>query len=104
MPMRWVFEPDDDGWNDFALSEWELNAAGWSDVHTHTETNIVLSGELHVEAAGRTVIAQVGDVVTVPAGLTGRYWAPVHARMYSIYGPNPLGHPHSANGHYWHVQ
>ena len=25
----------------------------------------------------------------VPAGCTGRYWAPEYARMLAVYGPNP---------------
>ena len=50
---------------------------------------MVLEGELHVESGGVTVVASAGDTVTVPAGEVGRYWAPVHARMIAIYGPNP---------------
>jgi hypothetical protein len=104
MRMRWMVPPVDSGWDGFALSEWELTAAGWSDRHTHTETNLVVAGELHVECAGETVVARTGDTVTVPVGLVGRYWAPRYARMYSIYGPNPQGHPHTHDGEYWHVE
>jgi ethanolamine utilization protein EutQ (cupin superfamily) len=88
MRTRWVIPPREEGWPEFALSEWELTAAGWSDRHPHSETNVVLEGELHVESDGVTVVARVGDTVTVPAGAVGRYWAPVHARMIAIYGPN----------------
>ena len=89
MRTRWVIPPSEDGWGGFALSEWELTAAGWSDRHPHSETNVVLEGELHVESGGVTVVASAGDTVTVPAGEVGRYWAPVRARMIAIYGPNP---------------
>ena len=34
-----------------------------------------------------------GDLVRVPAGSIGRYWAPRHARMLGIYGPNPDAEP-----------
>ena len=102
MRSRWVLEPGAGAWDGFALSEWELTAAGWSDRHPHTETNTVLAGELHVESGGRTVVAGVGDTVTVPAGAVGRYWAPVHARMIAIYGANPLGEPSTDLG-YWEL-
>jgi ethanolamine utilization protein EutQ (cupin superfamily) len=68
-----------------------LTAAGWSDHHPHTETNYVLEGELHVESGGVTVVAGVGDTVTVAAGQVGRYWAPTYARMLAVYEPNPRG-------------
>jgi uncharacterized cupin superfamily protein len=99
---RWVLEPADEAWGGFALSEWELTAAGWSDLHPHSETNVVLEGELHVESGGVTVVAAAGDTVTVPAGQTGRYWAPVHARMIAIYGPNPRGEQTADLG-YWEL-
>jgi quercetin dioxygenase-like cupin family protein len=99
---RWVVEPPGPAWQGFALSEWELTAAGWADRHPHTETNTVLEGELYVESGGVTVVAGVGDTVTVPAGEVGRYWAPVHARMLAIYGPNPDGAP-SATVDYWEL-
>ena len=99
---RWVLEPAGEAWDGFALSEWELTAAGWSDRHPHSETNVVLEGELHVESGGVTVVAVVGDTVTVPAGQVGRYWAPVHARMMAIYGPNPRGE-HATDLGYWEL-
>jgi mannose-6-phosphate isomerase-like protein (cupin superfamily) len=102
MRSRWVLEPSGAAWDGFALSEWELTAAGWSDRHPHTETNIVLEGELHVEAGGVRVVAVAGDTVTVPAGEVGRYWAPVHARMIAIYGPNPSGASSTDLG-YWEL-
>lgn len=90
MRTRWIFSPSPEGWPDFALSEWELERAGWSDYHPHTETNVVVSGELFVSCDdGPVVIAAAGDTVTVPAGVVGRYWAPTYARMLAIYGPNP---------------
>ncbi len=102
MRSRWVLEPAGQAWDGFALSEWELTAAGWSDQHPHSETNLVLEGELHVEAGGVTVVAVAGDTVTVPAGQVGRYWAPVHARMMAIYGPNPQGENTTDLG-YWEL-
>ncbi|WP_423184976.1 cupin domain-containing protein [Arthrobacter sp. NyZ413] len=78
-------------WDDFILSEWELEACEWEDVHPHTETNYLLEGELHVESDGETVILKPGDSARVNADRTGRYWAPVYARMVTIYGPNPTG-------------
>jgi mannose-6-phosphate isomerase-like protein (cupin superfamily) len=100
---RWIYPPDRAGWNDFALSEWVLEGAGAADRHVdHTETNIVVEGELHVECQGRTVIAQAGDAVTVPANHVGRYWAPVYARMYAIYGPSDTGEP-PQDVHHWHL-
>ena len=100
MRSRWIVEPRPAGWSDFALSEWELRAAGWSDLHPHTETNLVVEGELHVECGGETVVAAAGDTVTVPAGQVGRYWAPTYARMFAIYGPNPDAVP-TDDGEYW---
>ena len=102
MRTRWIVSPARDGWAEFALSEWELTAAGWSDHHPHTETNLVLEGELHVESGGETVVASAGDTVVVPAGQVGRYWAPVHARMIAIYGPNPDGDVTELLG-YWEL-
>jgi len=78
-------------WDDVILSEWELEACGWEDFHPHTETNFVLEGELHIESEGETVILRPGDSARVNPGRTGRYWAPVYARMATIYGPNPEG-------------
>ncbi|MET3721877.1 MULTISPECIES: cupin domain-containing protein [unclassified Arthrobacter] len=78
-------------WNDFILSEWELDACAWEDFHPHTETNFVLEGELHIQSEGETVILKPGDSARVNPGRAGRYWAPVYARMVTIYGPNPEG-------------
>lgn len=78
-------------WNDFILSEWELHSCAWQDFHPHSETNFVLEGELHVESEGQTVILRPGDAARVNPGRKGRYWAPVYARMVTIYGPNPDG-------------
>jgi mannose-6-phosphate isomerase-like protein (cupin superfamily) len=100
MRSRWIVEPDVNGWGEFALSEWELRAAGWSDHHPHSETNLVVEGELHVECGGQTVVASAGDAVTVPAGQVGRYWAPTYARMFAIYGPNPDAEA-TKGGEYW---
>ena len=78
-------------WDDVILSEWELEACGWEDFHPHTETNFLMEGELHIETDGKTVILKPGDSARVNPGRTGRYWAPVYARMFTIYGPNPNG-------------
>jgi hypothetical protein len=79
------------GWDDFILSEWELRSCGWEDFHPHSETNFLMEGELHVESEGKTVILRPGDSARVNPGQLGRYWAPVYARMFTIYGPNPEG-------------
>lgn len=89
MRSRWIIPPDPAGWDGFVLSEWELTGAGFRDHHPHTEVNLVIEGELHVEADGVTVIAGVGDTVVTPAGSVGSYWAPVRARMVAVYGRNP---------------
>lgn len=78
-------------WDDFILSEWELEACSWEDFHPHSETAFVLEGELHIESEGKTVILKPGDSARVNPGGVGRYWAPVYARMVTIYGPNPEG-------------
>ncbi|MFD6063746.1 cupin domain-containing protein [Rhodococcus wratislaviensis] len=83
--------PGEGAWEDVVLSEWQLDAAGASDRHDHVEVNFVIEGELHVEVDGVEVIARSGDTVWTPRGAVGRYWAPKHARMLSIYGANPLG-------------
>lgn len=102
MRSRWIRPPVPRGWEEPVLSEWELRAAGWSDLHPHTETNVVLDGTLYVESGGVTVVAHAGDSVTVPAGQVGRYWAPEHARMLAVYGPNPTGAETDIIG-YWDV-
>jgi mannose-6-phosphate isomerase-like protein (cupin superfamily) len=89
MRSRWLIAPSPEGWHDVALSEWELDRAGWADLHPHTETNLVVSWEQHVDCQGRTVVVGAGELVQVPAGCVGRYWAPEHARMIAVYGPNP---------------
>ena len=78
-------------WDDFILSEWELEACAWEDFHPHSETNFVVEGELHIESRGQTVILKPGDAARVNPGGVGRYWAPVYSRMVTIYGPNPEG-------------
>lgn len=86
---RWIVPPTEGGWSGFALGEWELERAVWTDLHHHDEFNVVVEGELHVESNGQTVIAGPGDSVRVAAGQLGRYSAPAYARMISVYGPNP---------------
>jgi uncharacterized cupin superfamily protein len=78
-------------WEDFRLSEWELEACGWEDFHPHSETNYVVEGELYIESEGTTVLLRPGDTARVNPGQLGRYWAPVYARMVTVYGPNPDG-------------
>lgn len=89
MRSRWIVPPRPEGWSGFALSEWELEGAAWTDRHHHDELNLVLEGELHVACDGIEVVAGPGDAVRVPAGHTGRYSAPRYARMVAVYGPNP---------------
>ena len=96
MRTKLIFPDSYDRWFDFALSEWDLKAAAWEDFHPHSETNIVLEGELHIECDGRTVVLHPGDTARVASGRIGRYWAPVYARMLAIYGPNPDGLQSSA--------
>jgi uncharacterized cupin superfamily protein len=79
------------GWSEPVLSEWELAGEAWTDKHPHTEYNFVIEGQLFVESGGTTVEAQAGDVVRVPAGAVGRYWAPKYARLLAIYGPSAGG-------------
>jgi uncharacterized cupin superfamily protein len=76
------------GWSEPALFEWELTAESWTDQHPHSEYNYVIEGQLFVESGGVTVEAQAGDVVRVPAGAVGKYWAPKYARLLAIYGPS----------------
>jgi uncharacterized cupin superfamily protein len=90
---RWFNRPESGRWQQPVLSEWELRCARWTDRHEYDELNYVLEGELHVESGGVTVIADIGDVICVPAGSTGHYWAPRYARMLAVYGPNPEGKP-----------
>ncbi|ART74150.1 hypothetical protein BTO20_36025 [Mycobacterium dioxanotrophicus] len=78
-------------WDDFILMEWELDRCGWEDFHPHSETAVVVEGELHIECDGESVILGPGDSARVNPHRTGRYWAPVYARMVTTYGPNPDG-------------
>jgi hypothetical protein len=79
---RVILPPLQGGWSEPALFEWELTAESWTDQHPHSEYNFV------IEAGGVTLEAQTGDVVRVPAGAVGRYWAPKYARLLAIYGPS----------------
>lgn len=90
---RAFIPPTPEGWSGVALTEWELTAQEWIDEHPHDEFNYVIEGTLMVSCDGETVQATAGQVVLVPAGSRGRYWAPDHARMLAIYGPNPRGEP-----------
>jgi mannose-6-phosphate isomerase-like protein (cupin superfamily) len=99
---RWLMEPPPESWSGFVLSEWELERRGWADLHPHDETNIVVEGELHVECDGQTVVVGPRGTVRVPAGKVGRYSAPVYARMFAIYGPNPSG-AKTEYGEYWDI-
>lgn len=89
---RTIIPPAPGGWSEPALFEWELTAESWSDQHPHSEYNFVIEGQLFVESGGVTVEALAGDVVRVPAGSEGRYWAPKYARLLAIYGPSSGGH------------
>ena len=88
---RVIMPPVPGGWSEPALFEWELTAESWTDEHPHTEYNFVIEGQLFVESGGVTLEAQTGDVVRVPAGAVGRYWAPKYARLLAIYGPSKGG-------------
>jgi mannose-6-phosphate isomerase-like protein (cupin superfamily) len=85
---RTITPPVHSSWSEPVLSEWELTAESWTDQHPHSEYNFVIEGQLFVESGGVIVEAQAGDVVRVPAGAVGRYWAPKYARLLAIYGPN----------------
>jgi mannose-6-phosphate isomerase-like protein (cupin superfamily) len=78
--------------------EWELAGESWTDEHPHDEYNYVLEGLLLVSCDDQTVEVPTGSVVRVPAGTTGHYSAPTHARMLAIYGPNPRGEATSVHG------
>jgi quercetin dioxygenase-like cupin family protein len=84
---RWVIAPSANRWNGVVVGEWELAGAGWEDMHPNPETSYVVDGELYVESAGTTVVARRGDVVQVPGGHVGKYWAPRYARMVAFHGP-----------------
>lgn len=81
-----------------AIFEWELRGEAWTDLHPHSEYNFVIEGRLCVEAGGVVVEAGVGELVHVPAGTAGRYWAPQYARLLAIYGPTD-GTPSQALGY-----
>ena len=85
---RTIMAPVQSAWSEPVMFEWELTAESWTDQHPHSEYNFVIEGQLFVESGGVTVEAQAGDVVRVPAGAVGRYWAPAYARLLAIYGPN----------------
>jgi quercetin dioxygenase-like cupin family protein len=85
---RDIVAPQPGGWTEPAIMEWELTAESWADWHPHAEYNYVIAGTLFVESGGVTVEAHAGDLVRVPPGVAGRYWAPDYARMLAIYGPN----------------
>ena len=85
---RAIIPPPQGGWTEPAVFEWELRAESWTDEHPHTEYNYVIEGVLFVESEGVTVEAHAGDLVRVPAGVAGRYWAPAYARLLAIYGPS----------------
>jgi len=95
-PCRDVIVPPGTAWEGFALMEWELEKAGWQDLHPHDETTYLLEGELEIESEGSTVIWKVGDAATVRGGHLGTYVARGYARMLAIYGPNPTGAPSSS--------
>jgi mannose-6-phosphate isomerase-like protein (cupin superfamily) len=95
---RVIIPPAPGGWSEPALFEWELTAESWSDEHPHSEYNFVIEGQLFVESGGVTVEANAGDVVRVPAGTAGRYWAPKYARLLAIYGPS-AGEPSKKLGY-----
>jgi mannose-6-phosphate isomerase-like protein (cupin superfamily) len=85
---RTIIAPARGGWTEPAVFEWELQAESWTDEHPHTEYNYVIEGQVFVESGGVTVEGRAGDLVRVPAGVVGRYWAPTYARLLAIYGPS----------------
>ncbi|MEI6374648.1 MAG: cupin domain-containing protein [Actinomycetes bacterium] len=100
---RDIIVPPGTAWDGFALMEWELEKAGWQDLHPHDETTYMLEGELEIESEGVTVILRPGDAVTVRGGHLGRYVARNYARMLAIYGPNPTG-AESSSFSSWRVE
>lgn len=102
MNARWIVRPRPEGWDKYALSEWELTAAGYADHHPHDEVSYVLEGELHIRVDGTTAVGRPGDTILVPAGSTGYYWAPTYARMLGIYGPNAAGEA-TESVEYWEI-
>jgi mannose-6-phosphate isomerase-like protein (cupin superfamily) len=94
---RAIIPPVQGGWSEPRLFEWELTAESWTDEHPHSEYNFVIEGQLFVESGGVTVEAHAGDVVQVPAGAVGKYWAPTYARLLAIYGPSSGGPSRNLN-------
>lgn len=90
---RMILPAPESGWDQLAMGEWELRAAGFGDCHPHDEVNYVLEGRLYVDCDGETVRGDAGDVIRVPADHAAYYRAPDYARMLFVYGPNPLGRP-----------
>ena len=102
MRARWILNTDPQGWDGTAISEWELIGAGLADHYPHDEISLVLAGGLHIEVNGVEVVGRAGDTISVPAGTTGRDWAPKYARMFGVYGPNPEG-AESQYLEYWEI-
>jgi mannose-6-phosphate isomerase-like protein (cupin superfamily) len=98
LTCRAIIPPVQGGWSEPVLHEWELRAESWTDQHPHSEYNFVIEGQLFVESGGVTVEAQAGDLIHVPAGAAGRYWAPEYARLLAIYGPSK-GEPSTSLGY-----
>ena len=88
---RPIIAPRPEGWDQLAMGEWQLTGTGFGDCHPHDEVSYVLAGTLEVDCDGERVVAGPGDVVRVPAGRPAYYYAPEHARMLYVYGPNPQG-------------
>lgn len=102
MKGRWIVAPRPEGWDKYALSEWELTAAGYADHHPHDEVSYIMEGELHIRVDDTTTVGRPGDAILVPAGSTGYYWAPKYARMLGIYGPNSAG-DETESVEYWEI-
>ena len=88
MKARWMLTQHirPDGWDTYAMSDWELDRAGFADHHPHDEANVVLEGPLHIRVGDVELVDQPGDTIRVPAGQTGDYWAPKYARMLGTTG------------------
>jgi quercetin dioxygenase-like cupin family protein len=95
---RTLIPKTEGGWSEPVMFEWELRCESWRDEHPHCEYNFVIEGELYVESGGVTVTARAGEVVRVPAGSAGHYWAPRYARLLAVYGPS-AGDPSRALGY-----
>lgn len=81
------------GWIGPAAGEWVLEGSAIIDRHPYDELNYVLDGELHVTAAGVTVVAPAGSLVRVRAGVAAEYRSVGRSRMVYVYGDNPRGLP-----------